>query len=205
MHHLYLLLSIIALVVCAWVVGPPETDNSQQTIVVAVETVIVPSEPIIVQATAQTIVTDSSPQTTVVGNKSEIVPGNKVSTNFYATGSSAWNGQVDGMHWGTDYSCPQGCQVRLPFDMTITGTDYNGGYGTYGQWVQGELSDGHVLYFGHLQNVVVQSGVWYPAGTVIGETNDLNHTHVQFSPPGNTGFCANSGTCLNFEDYYNAH
>lgn len=151
-------------------------------------------------------VIDEQPITVVVGAKYQVTPTMEVGAYFDTRDCGSWGFQANCQHWGTDYLCPEGCPVTAPFDLTIIALgDYPPGP-TMGQYVQGTFTDGYVLYLGHLEGRQAMSvGDTLPAGTLLGFTNSLDHTHVQLAPPGNTGACAQDGSCLDFEQYWEAH
>lgn len=148
---------------------------------------------------------------TKCSNKSVVTRSMSISTGFYARGCTpgntyAWQGQKDCMHWGIDFDCPDGCPVYAPFDMTIISLGYYDDAATEGEYIQGTLCDGYVLYLGHMRDrMPFTVGQFIRAGTPIGFTNKLDHTHAQLAPPGWTAPCAEAGACINFVEYYNTH
>jgi len=122
------------------------------------------------------------------------------------TPDNPWNFQYDCKHWGTDYMCPEGCPGFMPFSLVVTSLNEYGPGPTMGQFIQGTLPDESVLYIGHIKDrgdFVV--GQVIPAGTIFGYTNEYGHFHVQLAPPGNFGPCAQTGTCVDFEQYFESH
>ena len=124
----------------------------------------------------------------------------KVGATFTSRGA-IWDFQ-GGQHLGTDYLGAQGTPVYAPYDMRYVTTGYyppsaNGGAET-GFYVVGILDDGSQYYSGHLQNVPsFHSGQIITAGTQIGETNQLGHTHVQLKSP--------AGVLEDFQQYLASH
>lgn len=140
------------------------------------------------------------------GGKSPVTVTMNVSAGFDTVNCAYWSFQVDCMHWGTDYVGQQGDLVFTPFDLTVTMQGSYPAGATGGQYIQGHFNDGYVFYAGHLQDMPqFEVGQTIPSGTVIGRMNEYNHSHVQFAAPGNYGACAQSGTCLDFEVYYNSN
>lgn len=141
-----------------------------------------------------------------IGAKSVVTDTMAVASHFDTTDCGAWGFQVNCMHWGTDYSGSAGDPVFAPFDLTIIALGEYGPGPTMGQYVQGTFADGAVFYAGHLTNrPTMDVGQTLPAGTRIGSMNEYAHTHVQLGPPGNSGACAQDGSCLDFEQYYQEH
>lgn len=140
------------------------------------------------------------------GAKYQVTPTMEVGAHFDTTDCGSWGFQVNCQHWGTDYLAPEGTPVTAPFDLTIIALGEYPPGPTMGQYVQGTFADGYVFYSGHLENRPdFAIGETLPAGTLIGYTNSLNHTHIQLGPPGNPGACAQDGTCVDFETYYQEH
>lgn len=140
------------------------------------------------------------------GGKFNVTPTMEVGAHFDTTDCGSWGFQVGCMHWGTDLMGAEGTPVTAPFDLTIISLGEYGPGPTWGQFVQGTFPDGYVFYSGHLEGRQPMSvGEIVPAGTLLGFTNAYNHTHIQLGPPGNTGPCAQSGTCVDFELYYQEH
>lgn len=145
-------------------------------------------------------------QPIVVGGKYPVTPTMQTSALFESQDCAVWGFQKDCQHWGVDYMAVEGTPVSAPFDMTIIALGEYPPGPTFGQYVQGTLPDGDVLYLGHLEaRQPMQAGDVLPAGTLLGFTNSLQHTHAQLAPPGNTGPCAQDGSCLDFADYYRTH
>lgn len=135
--------------------------------------------------------------------KCPVTPTMMISTVFDAVDCGPYGGQKDCKHWGIDYIGAEGTPVTAPFDMHIIALGEYHDWPYTGQYVQGTLPDGDVLYLGHLKGrQPMQVGDTIPCGGLLGYTGDLQHTHVQLAPPGNTGPCAGDGTCLDFSDYY---
>lgn len=144
------------------------------------------------------------------GVKSVVTRSMTISTGFYAgteiSGVWASAGQKNGMHWGVDFGGEEGTPVYMPFNFRVIAVGHYDDPAVEGDYIQGELDDGVVLYIGHMKdrpNFEIGSSI--PAGTPIGFTNHLDHVHVQLAPKGWTGPCAQEGTCLNFVTYYNSH
>lgn len=140
------------------------------------------------------------------GAKSNVTPTMEVGAHFDTRDCGSWGFQVNCQHWGTDYLAPEGTPVLAPFDMTVIALGEYPPGPTMGQYVQGTLPDGYVLYLGHLegrQPMIV--GDTLPAGTLLGFTNSLAHTHAQLAPPGDVGACAQDGSCVDFEVYWETH
>lgn len=135
-----------------------------------------------------------------------VTPTMEVGAHFDTADCGAWGFQAGCRHWGTDLPGAEGTPVYAPFDLTVIAL---GGYGTgptMGQYVQGTFADGYVFYAGHLESRQRMSvGETLPAGTLLGFTNSLAHTHVQLAEPGNAGACAQDGTCVDFERYFEEH
>lgn len=130
------------------------------------------------------------------GHKSVVTEAMSISAGFYDTGAPAWNG---GIHGGNDYDAPQGSPVYMPFDCVYQMTGFYDDPGRYGQYLICHLMDGLEYYSGHLQDVQpFQEGAVIPAGTLIGFTNELAHTHVQLRD-------TSSGALLDFAQYYEEH
>lgn len=142
----------------------------------------------------------------VSSNKSVVTPTMAVGAHFGTRDCAAWGFQVACQHWGTDLLGDEGTPVYAPFDMQVIALgDYPPGP-TWGQYVQGVFSDGYVFYAGHLQNrAAMRIGDVLAAGSLLGFTNAYNHTHIQMSGPGNTGPCAQDGSCIDFEIYWSTH
>ncbi len=134
----------------------------------------------------------AAPVTT--GAKSIVVEGMHVNAGFYATGSSAWASQ-GGMHYGVDYGAPHGSPVYMPFDCVYSMTGYYADAARLGQYLICYLRGGIEYYSGHLEGVqAFTEGQMIAAGTLIGFTNEYDHTHIQLRDT--------SGTLLDFEAYY---
>jgi len=130
----------------------------------------------------------------------------EVGAHFDTTDCGAWGFQVGCQHWGTDYLGAEGTPVYAPFDLTVIALGEYGSGPTMGQYVQGTFSDGYVFYAGHLEARQPMSvGDVLPAGELLGFTNVYAHTHVQLAGPNNFGACAQDGTCVSFEEYFNDH
>lgn len=113
----------------------------------------------------------------------------RITARFHDTGSPAWAGQfagtpMAGQHGGTDFSAPQGSPVYAPYVMRVIVVNYYPDAGRRGFYVIGILDDGSEYYSGHLQGVKVVPGSRAEPGTVLGETNEYNHTHVQIKQRG---------------------
>lgn len=149
------------------------------------------------------------PEIVTIGAKSRITETMKVGASFSSgscTPDNSWNFQYECKHWGTDYLCPDRCPGFMPFDMMVVSIGEYGPGPTEGQFIQGVLADGSVLYIGHIvDRMNVSVGDTIPSGTLFGYTNRLAHFHVQLAPPGNYGPCAQNGTCLDFERYWSDH
>lgn len=131
------------------------------------------------------------------GGKYMVTDDMNVSADFYATGSPAWAGQ-GGMHYGVDYSAPQGSPVYMPFDCSFVMWGRYDDPGRMGDYIICIFGDGIEYYSGHLDAYAqFQPGQIIPAGTMVGTTNVYNHTHIQLRDP--------SGNLLDFEDYFNTH
>lgn len=129
-----------------------------------------------------------------------------VSAPFDMVDCSSWGFQVGCQHWGTDLAGAEGTPVYAPFPLTIIALGAYPPGPTWGEYVQGTFPDGYVVYFGHLEGRPAMSvGDVLPAGTLLGYTNAYAHTHVQLAPPGNTGACAQTGTCVDFMRYWYDH
>lgn len=142
-----------------------------------------------------------------VGAKARLTDTMHVSTPYHATGQ-VWCdvGQLGCQHYGTDYDGTDGTPVYAPFDMVVIARGAYPPGPTFGEYIQGTLPDGHVLYLGHLRNMpAFPIGATIPAGTQIGVMNEFAHVHAQLAPPGVTGPCASDGTCLDFEQYWSEH
>lgn len=141
-----------------------------------------------------------------VGSKSVVTSTMQVGAHFDTADCGAWGFQVACQHWGTDFAGSEGDPVFAPYDLTVIALGEYGPGSTMGQYVQGTLPDGSVYYSGHLTGrPALDVGQTIPAGTQIGVMNGYAHTHVQLAPPGNTGACAQDGSCLDFETYYATH
>lgn len=141
-----------------------------------------------------------------MGAKSVVTTTMAVASHFDTADCGAWGFQAGCMHWGTDFMGTEGDPVFAPYDLTVIALGEYGPGPTWGQYVQGTLPDGSVYYSGHLQGrPPMDVGQMLPAGSVIGYMNGYAHTHVQLAGPGNTGACAQDGTCLDFEYYYATH
>lgn len=139
----------------------------------------------------------------LAGRKFQVTPTMEVSAGFYDTGG-VWCFQVNCQHWGTDLLGYEGTPVYAPFEMRIIALGEYGPGPTWGQYVQGVLPDGAVLYLGHLKDRPALGDV-VAAGTLLGFTNGYHHVHMQLAPPNNTGPCAQDGSCLNFMEYFATH
>lgn len=140
------------------------------------------------------------------GGKFNVTPTMEVGAHFDTADCAVWGFQVGCMHWGADLMGAEGTPVTAPFDLTIISLGEYGPGPTWGQFVQGTFPDGAVFYSGHLEDrQPMEVGQTLPAGTLLGYTNAYNHTHIQLAPPGNTGPCAQDGSCLDFEQYYATH
>lgn len=149
----------------------------------------------VVQAEEQPALAQPAAPPVVFGRKSVVIVDMFVSAGFYATGSPYWNG---GIHSGVDYAAPQGSPVFMPFDCGFIMTGFYGDAGRFGEYLMCDLMDGYEYYSGHLQDVQgFSAGALIPAGTHIGWTNELAHTHIQLRDP--------SGALVNFEEYYATH
>lgn len=141
-----------------------------------------------------------------VGAKSVVTETMAVGAHFATADCGTWGFQPNCQHWGTDFVGSAGDPVFAPYDLTIIALGEYGPGPTWGQYVQGTLPDGSVYYSGHLANrPALEVGQTIPAGAVIGYMNGYAHTHVQLAPMGNTGACAQDGSCLDFEQYYATH
>lgn len=130
-----------------------------------------------------------------IGGKSVVTDAMTVSADFYATGAPAWNG---GIHGGVDYNAPHGSPVYMPFDCAYTMTGHYDDPGRYGDYLICHLMDGYEYYSGHLENVQPFSeGQVITAGTLIGFTNELDHTHIQLRDT--------AGNLIDFQHYYQEH
>lgn len=139
-------------------------------------------------------------------HKSNVTPTMEVGARFDTRDCGSWGFQVGCQHWGTDLLGAEGTPVLAPFDMTIIALGEYPPGPTQGQYVQGTLPDGDVLYLGHLEGRQPMSvGDTLPAGTLLGFTNSLAHTHAQLAPPGDVGPCAQDGSCIDFERYFAEH
>jgi murein DD-endopeptidase MepM/ murein hydrolase activator NlpD len=146
------------------------------------------------------------PAPVATGAKYQVTPTMEIGAHFDTVDCGSWGFQTGCQHWGTDYLAPEGTPVTTPFDLTIIALGEYPPGPTEGQYVQGTFSDGYVFYSGHLERRPdVAVGQTLPAGTLIGYTNSLNHTHIQLGPPGNSGACAQDGSCVDFERYYEEH
>lgn len=140
------------------------------------------------------------------GAKSIVTETMAVASHFDTIDCGAWGFQANCQHWGTDFVGSEGDPVFAPYDLTIIALGEYGPGPTWGQYVQGTLPDGSVYYSGHLAGRSrFQIGETISAGTQIGQMNGYAHTHIQLAPPGNTGACAQDGSCLDFEHYYATH
>jgi murein DD-endopeptidase MepM/ murein hydrolase activator NlpD len=129
-----------------------------------------------------------------------------VGAHFDTADCGVWGFQAGCRHWGTDFTGSAGDPVFTPYDLTIIALGEYGPGATAGQYVQGTLPDGSVYYSGHLAGrPALAIGQTVPAGTQIGVMNSFAHTHVQFAAAGNTGPCAQDGSCLDFEAYWSTH
>ena len=147
-----------------------------------------------------------SAPTAPLGRKAMVTPTMEVGARFNTVDCGAWGFQVGCQHEGTDYLGAEGTPVYAPFDLTVIAAGEYGPGPTWGQYVQGALPDGAVLYLGHLEGrTALELGQTVPAGSLLGYTNGYNHTHAQLAPPGNVGPCAQSGSCLDFETYWMEH
>lgn len=138
-----------------------------------------------------------------IGAKSVVMEGMDVYSRFDTVDCGTWGFQLNCQHWGTDILGSEGTPVYAPFDMSIIATGEYPPGPTWGQYVQGTLSDGYVLYLGHLQGVHVGVGQTVAAGTLLGYTNAYAHTHVQLAA--HAGACAQDGSCMDFMQYYEEH
>jgi hypothetical protein len=140
------------------------------------------------------------------GHKSNVTPTMEIGARFDTADCATWGFQAGCRHWGTDFLGAEGTPVFAPFDLTIIALGEYGPGPTWGQYVQGTLADGYVFYAGHLEGrAAMRGGDTLPAGAVLGFTNGLAHTHIQLAPPGNTGACAQDGSCVDFERYFDEH
>jgi murein DD-endopeptidase MepM/ murein hydrolase activator NlpD len=138
--------------------------------------------------------------------KSRVTDSMEIGASFNSVDCASWGFQAGCKHWGTDFICPENCVVGTPFDLQVIAVGYYESGPTEGQWIQGTFPDGFVFYAGHMKDRPdFQVGQVLSAGTPIGRTNHLNHTHVQLAESGNTGACAQNGTCVDFATYYNSH
>lgn len=145
-------------------------------------------------------------QSAPVGHKANVTPTMEAGARFDTADCSVWGFQAGCQHWGTDLLGPEGTPVHAPFDLTIIALGEYGPGPTWGQYVQGTFADGYVFYAGHLEaRQEMQVGQTLPAGTLLGFTNSYAHTHIQLGPPGNAGACAQDGSCLDFERYFEEH
>lgn len=117
------------------------------------------------------------PKPTPQGHK--ITLPEQIGANFYSKGSSAWSSQPGGQHFGTDFIANQGSPVYAPFDGIVIKIGHYNDAGKFGDYVMLTLKDGVEYYSGHLQDVKVRQGQQVSAGDELGETNNLNHTHIQ--------------------------
>lgn len=124
-----------------------------------------------------------SPEQPSPGGHPVTVPEN-IGANFYSTGAAAWANQPGGQHFGTDFRANQGTPVYAPFPGKVVKIGFYPQSGLYGHYVIMTLVDGAEYYSGHLQNVKVRQGDIVTAGQQLGETNELNHTHVQLKISG---------------------
>jgi hypothetical protein len=148
----------------------------------------------------------AAPQAAPAGRKSNVTPTMEVGAHFDTVDCGAWGFQVGCMHWGTDLLGAEGTPVAAPFDLTIIALGEYGPGPTWGQYVQGTFADGYVFYAGHLEGRQPMSvGDTLPAGALLGSTNSYAHTHIQLAAPGNTGPCAQNGSCVDFEQYFATH
>jgi murein DD-endopeptidase MepM/ murein hydrolase activator NlpD len=148
--------------------------------------------PQVIEAAPQAIEQQAAPLP--LGRKSVVTADMFVSAGFYATGAPAWNG---GIHSGVDYAAAEGSPVYMPFDCAYTMTGFYGDAGRFGEYLMCYFGDGYEYYTGHLQGVrAFGVGEMIPAGTHIGWTNGLDHTHVQLRDT--------SGNLVDFEEYYAA-
>lgn len=122
---------------------------------------------------------DKGDKEPIPGGSHMVTIPERVTANFYSTGSPAWKNQPGGMHHGTDFSAPAGAKVYAPYSFTVARVGWYGDDGRYGFYVIGHMVGGEEYYSGHLKDVTVNAGEQVPAGAVIGYTNHLNHTHVQ--------------------------
>jgi len=91
-----------------------------------------------------------------------------------------WGTLANCQHWGTDFLAPQGSNVYLPYAATFLDIGSYGPGPMEGQYVEFRLNDGCVFYAGHLQNVpTFDTDQFAESGTVIGQTNNKAHVHVQ--------------------------
>ena len=129
------------------------------------------------------------------GHKSVVTREMSVNAGFYDTSSSAW---VSGMHNGVDYGASHGSPVYMPFDCIYTMVGHYDDAARMGDYLMCNLLDGYEYYSGHLENVQsFGDGQIIPAGTLIGFTNEYDHTHVQLRDTG--------GNLIDFQEYYETH
>lgn len=141
-----------------------------------------------------------------VGRKSVVTQTMQVGAHFDTVNCAYWGFQVNCKHWGTDFTGSEGEPVFAPYDLTIIALGSYPPGPTWGQYIQGTFPDGYVFYAGHLEDrPTFKNGQTLPAGTFIGRMNSYAHTHIQLAPPAVTGPCAQSGTCVDFEQYYATH
>jgi murein DD-endopeptidase MepM/ murein hydrolase activator NlpD len=122
------------------------------------------------------------------GGRLVTIPEN-IGATFHATGSPAWIGQwagtdMEDQHGGIDFRGNEGTDVYAPYAGIVIRKGHYSDSGRFGDYIIMTLADGAEYYSGHLKNVKVQGGDSVKAGTIIGQTNNLNHTHIQLKVHG---------------------
>jgi murein DD-endopeptidase MepM/ murein hydrolase activator NlpD len=152
-----------------------------------------PAPVAVVEAAPAPPVAIQQPVVAPIGAKSVVTEAMVISADFYATGSPAWAGQ-GGMHYGVDYAAPHGSPVFMPFDCAYEMTGFYGDAGRFGQYLICDMA-GYEYYSGHLEDVQpFAPGQVIGAGSHIGYTNELAHSHIQLRDP--------SGALVDFAAYY---
>lgn len=90
------------------------------------------------------------------------------------------------LHAGLDFAGPVGTPIRTVGDGTVTFAGQQQGYGNK---VEVTLTDGTVLYFGHLHTIAVTDGQTVSAGQVIATLGNSGrstgpHLHFEVHPGG---------------------